>query len=239
MADMEEAVNNNDRVDLHETVNYSPTFTYRDLLLVLVNALLHNDTSNDNFKPIAYCPEQIALLRASYILLTLLELGRRSNTAASHHWFESYSSTTPNILIFLTSNTSETLLKWTERHLKPLQLSLEELVLLKTLTECLNYDEFMIASYAGGLSTDDVSAVEALRDCVHSALYCYCVSKNEQTKAAARLSKILLTLPQLCSNQCHEQQLIAARGPTSFTWKCGYIRTKKLISESSGSTGDG
>ncbi|ETN74536.1 hypothetical protein NECAME_04022 [Necator americanus] len=50
---------------------------------------------------------------------------------------------------------------------------------------------------APGLSSSAESAVSALRDRVHSALYQHCADVCEPTKAAGRLAKILLLLPQL------------------------------------------
>ncbi|VDO66066.1 unnamed protein product [Haemonchus placei] len=111
--------------------------------------------------------DKISLLRACCVPLTLLELGIR----------------------FLTPNVIQALLKWTERHLKPLQLSPKELVLLKALV-VLNID-------AHGLSPTGESAVGALRDRVHTALFQQCADVCESSKAAGRLAKILLLLPQL------------------------------------------
>ncbi|KAK6051895.1 hypothetical protein COOONC_10599 [Cooperia oncophora] len=99
--------------------------------------------------------DKISLLRACCVPLTLLELGIRSSviaattgtgtqvtntvTAAAGHILPLPNNTylLPNVQppsnCFLTPNAIHELLKWTERHLKPLQLSPKELVLLKAL----------------------------------------------------------------------------------------------------------
>ncbi|XGW31315.1 hypothetical protein V3C99_009907 [Haemonchus contortus] len=154
--------------------------------------------------------DKISLLRACCVPLTLLELGIRSSviaataataqiigtaTAASGHVLPLPNNTylLPNVQppsnCFLTPNVIQALLKWTERHLKPLQLSPKELVLLKALV-VLNID-------AHGLSSTGESAVGALRDRVHTALFQQCADVCESSKAAGRLAKILLLLPQL------------------------------------------
>ncbi|EYC13521.1 hypothetical protein Y032_0043g761 [Ancylostoma ceylanicum] len=166
--------------------------------------------------------DKIALLRACCVPLTLLELGARScvtaaqsksSCAALHvlplpnntylrtdaqlpqNWYCSFLSlsfSVTHLLIkfsFLTANSIRGLLEWTTRHLKQLQLSPKELVLLKALIVA-NVD-------APGLSPSAESAVSALRDRVHSALYQHCADVCEPSKAAGRLAKILLLLPQL------------------------------------------
>lgn len=50
---------------------------------------------------------------------------------------------------------------------------------------------------ARGLSPLGESAVSALRDRVHTALYQHCADVCEPSKAAGRLARILLLLPQL------------------------------------------
>ncbi|WKY04244.1 hypothetical protein Q1695_005317 [Nippostrongylus brasiliensis] len=151
--------------------------------------------------------DKIALLRACCVPLTLLELGARSCVLRAVAAQISGSATLrghvlplpnntyllpdaqPPSNCFLTPNAIRALLIWTERHLKPLQLSPRELVLLKALV-VLNLD-------ARGLSPLGEAAVGALRDRVHSALYQHCADVCEPSKAAGRLAKILLLLPQL------------------------------------------
>ncbi|KAK5971806.1 Zinc finger and Nuclear hormone receptor domain containing protein [Trichostrongylus colubriformis] len=99
--------------------------------------------------------DKISLLRACCVPLTLLELGIRSSViaattvaaiqntcttiAAKGHVLplpnNTYllSNVQPPSNCFLTPNVIHALLKWTERHLKPLNLSPKELVLLKAL----------------------------------------------------------------------------------------------------------
>ncbi|KAK6747712.1 hypothetical protein RB195_000732 [Necator americanus] len=147
--------------------------------------------------------DKIALLRACCVPLTLLELGARSCAVATlstprcaalhvlplpNNTYLRADAQLPRNC-FLTANTIRGLLQWTTRHLKQLQLSPKELVLLKALL-VMNID-------APGLSSSAESAVSALRDRVHSALYQHCADVCEPTKAAGRLAKILLLLPQL------------------------------------------
>lgn len=151
--------------------------------------------------------DKICLLRACCVPLTLLELGVRSSVvAASAARTMSAAGAARHVLplpnnthllpdvqppsnCFLTPNAIHALLTWTERHLKPLQLSPKELVLVKALV-VLNID-------ARGLSPLGESAVSALRDRVHTALYQHCADVCEPSKAAGRLARILLLLPQL------------------------------------------
>ncbi|VDP47445.1 unnamed protein product [Heligmosomoides polygyrus] len=58
-------------------------------------------------------------------------------------------------------------------------------------------DSSPIAGDARGLSPLGESAVSALRDRVHTALYQHCADVCEPSKAAGRLARILLLLPQL------------------------------------------
>ncbi|CAJ0602365.1 unnamed protein product [Cylicocyclus nassatus] len=147
--------------------------------------------------------DKIALLRACCVPLTLLELGARSCATAAQMKTDcaalqilplpnnTYLSTDKQLPknCFLSLNAIRSLMQWTTRHLKQLQLSAKELVLLKALI-VVNVD-------APGLSKDAEPAVSALRDRVHSALYQHCADTYESAKAAGRLAKILLSLPQL------------------------------------------
>ncbi|VDM63555.1 unnamed protein product [Angiostrongylus costaricensis] len=67
---------------------------------------------------------------------------------------------------------------------------------VKTLQNCIPTFE-MNDSDARSLSSDGEAAARALRDSVLSVLYRHCIDYGEQQKTAARLTKILLSLPQL------------------------------------------
>uniref|UniRef100_A0A1I7X7H6 NR LBD domain-containing protein n=1 Tax=Heterorhabditis bacteriophora TaxID=37862 RepID=A0A1I7X7H6_HETBA len=138
--------------------------------------------------------DKIALLRACWASLTLLELGARSCKGAAtvlplpNNTFL-HADIPPPQNCFLNAKVLYSLLKWSHCDLKQLSLSAKELVLLKAIV-VLNPD-------APGLSPRAQSAVSALRDRVHSALYQHCVSLIDSYKAAHRLAKVLLLIPQL------------------------------------------
>ncbi|VDO19246.1 unnamed protein product [Heligmosomoides polygyrus] len=94
--------------------------------------------------------DKICLLRACCVPLTLLELGVRAAGAARHvlplpNNTHLLPDVQPPSNCFLTPNAIHALLTWTERHLKPLQLSPKELVLVKALV-VLNIGETVLSS---------------------------------------------------------------------------------------------
>lgn len=138
--------------------------------------------------------DKVSLLRACYAPLCLLELGCRSLDAPESllplpdgTYLHRDAPLPKNC--FLNDKLLSSLLNWSHRQLKVLQLSPKELVLLKALI-VLNPD-------AAGVSPSGSESVSETRSRLQSALFQFCSDVHGADYGARRLASMLMLLPQL------------------------------------------